>query len=73
VIFVASDVDLKKFARGYLQPALDLSRQVIVYMSRTDRALGFSTLVVGASSTFRLALASGRSPTTTCSVCRIGC
>lgn len=49
VIFVASDVDLKTFAREYVQPALDLSRQVIVYFSRTDRALGFSTLVAGAS------------------------
>lgn len=49
VIFVASDVDLKTFAREYVQPALDLSRQVIVYVSRKDRALGFSTLVAGAS------------------------
>lgn len=49
VIFVASDVDLKTFAREYVQPALDLSRQVIVYVSRRDRALGFSTLVAGAS------------------------
>lgn len=49
VIFVASDVDLKTFARDYVQPALDLSRQVIVYVSRRDRALGFSTLVAGAS------------------------
>lgn len=49
VIFVASDVDLKTFAREYVQPALDLSRQVIVYFSQSDRALGFSTLVAGAS------------------------
>jgi esterase/lipase superfamily enzyme len=49
VIFVASDVDLKTFAREYVQPALDLARQVIVYVSRVDRALGFSTLVAGAS------------------------
>jgi len=49
VIFVASDVDLKTFAREYVKPALDLSRQVIVYVSRLDRALGFSTLVAGAS------------------------
>lgn len=49
VIFVASDVDLKTFAREYVKPALDLSRQVIVYVSRLDRALGFSTIVAGAS------------------------
>lgn len=49
VIFVASDVDLKTFAREYVKPALDLSRQVIVYVSRLDRALGFSTVVAGAS------------------------
>jgi esterase/lipase superfamily enzyme len=49
VIFVASDVDLKTFARDHVQPALDLSRQVIVYFSRIDRALGFSALIAGAS------------------------
>jgi esterase/lipase superfamily enzyme len=49
VIFVASDVDLKTFARDHVQPALDLSRQVIVYYSRIDRALGFSALIAGAS------------------------
>ena len=43
VIFVASDVDLKTFARDHVQPALDLSRQVIVYFSTADRALGFSS------------------------------
>ena len=46
---MASDVDLKTFAREYVKPALDLSRQVIVYVSRLDRALGFSTMVAGAS------------------------
>lgn len=49
VIFAASDVDLKTFARDHVQPALDLSRQVIVYYSRIDRALGFSSLIAGAS------------------------
>jgi esterase/lipase superfamily enzyme len=49
VIFVASDVDLKTFARDHVQPALDLSRQVIVYFSQVDRALGFSSLLAGAS------------------------
>jgi esterase/lipase superfamily enzyme len=49
VIFVASDVDLKTFARDQVQPALDLSRQVIVYFSTADRALGFSAMVAGVS------------------------
>lgn len=49
IIFVASDVDLKTFARDHVQPALDLARQVVVYYSRIDRALGFSTLIAGAS------------------------
>jgi esterase/lipase superfamily enzyme len=49
VIFVASDVDLKTFARDHVQPALDLSRQVIVYFSRIDRALGFSAMIAGVS------------------------
>ena len=49
VIFVASDVDLKTFARDHMQPAIDLSRQVLVYYSRLDRALGFSSLIAGAS------------------------
>lgn len=49
VMFVASDVDLKTFAREHVPPSLDLSRQVIVYASRLDRALGFSSLIAGAS------------------------
>ena len=49
VIFVASDVDLKTFARDHVQPALDLSRQVIVYFSTADRALGFSSMIAGVS------------------------
>lgn len=49
VIFAASDVDLKTFAREHVKPALDLAQQVIVYYSRADRALGFSSLVAGAS------------------------
>ena len=32
-----------------MQPALDLSRQVIVYISRNDRALGNAALLAGAS------------------------
>ena len=49
IIFVASDVDLKTFAREHVTPALDLSKQVIIYFSQLDRALGFSTLLAGAS------------------------
>lgn len=32
-----------------MQPTLDLSRQVVIYFSQLDRALGFSTLLAGAS------------------------
>jgi esterase/lipase superfamily enzyme len=49
VIFVASDVDLKTFAREHVPPSLDLAGQLIVYASRIDRALGFSSLIAGAS------------------------
>jgi esterase/lipase superfamily enzyme len=49
VIFVASDVDLKTFAREYVTPSLELSKQVVIYFSQADRALGFSTLIAGAS------------------------
>ena len=49
VIFVASDVDLKTFAREHVPPSLELSQQLIVYVSRKDRALFFSNLVAGAS------------------------
>ncbi|MGE5267127.1 MAG: alpha/beta hydrolase [Deltaproteobacteria bacterium] len=49
VIFVASDIDLKTFASQHVTPALDLSRQVVVYFSQIDKALGFSTLLAGAS------------------------
>ena len=49
VIFAASDVDLKTFTRAYMPPILDLAQQVIVYYSRLDAALGFSSLLAGAS------------------------
>jgi esterase/lipase superfamily enzyme len=49
VIFVASDVDLKTFARDYVPPIMDLAQQTIVYMSRKDAALGFSSVIAGAS------------------------
>jgi esterase/lipase superfamily enzyme len=49
VIFAASDVDLKTFARAYVPPIMDLAQQLIVYYSRLDAALGFSSLLAGAS------------------------
>jgi len=49
IIFAASDVDLKTFAHEHVPPSLDLARQLIVYASRNDRALGFSSLIAGAS------------------------
>lgn len=49
IIFAASDVDLKTFAREHVPPSLDLAQQLVVYASRNDRALGFSSLVAGAS------------------------
>lgn len=49
VIFAASDVDLKTFASEYVPPAADLAQQLIIYASRNDRALGFSSLIAGAS------------------------
>ena len=49
VIFAASDIDLKTFARDYVPPIMELAQQTIVYMSRNDRALWFSSLMAGAS------------------------
>lgn len=49
VIFAASDVDLKTFAREYVPPVMDLARQMIIYYSRHDAALGFSSLMAGTS------------------------
>src|SRR5262245_12124325 len=49
VIFAASDVDFKTFARDDVPPILDLAQQLIIYASRNDRALGFSSLIAGAS------------------------
>jgi esterase/lipase superfamily enzyme len=49
VILAGSDVDLKTFAREHVPPILDLAQQLIVYVSRNDRALGISALVAGAS------------------------
>lgn len=49
VIFAASDIDFKTFARDYVPPIMELAQQTIVYMSRNDRALWFSSIVAGAS------------------------
>jgi esterase/lipase superfamily enzyme len=49
VIFAASDVDFKTFAHDHVPPILDLAQQLIIYASRNDRALGFSSLIAGAS------------------------
>ena len=49
VIFAASDIDLKTFAREYVPAMMDLPRQTTVYISRRDAALGWSSFVAGAS------------------------
>jgi esterase/lipase superfamily enzyme len=49
VIFAASDVDLKTFASELAPPIMDLSRQTIIYASRNDAALGFSSLLAATS------------------------
>ena len=48
-IFAGSDVDLKTFARDWMPPIMDLASQTIVYYSRRDAALWFSSIVAGAS------------------------
>ncbi len=49
VIFAASDVDLKSFARNDVPAIMDLAQQTTVYMARDDAALGFSNLLAGSS------------------------
>lgn len=49
VVFAASDVDLKTFARDHVPAIMDLAEQTTVYMSRKDAALGASTLIAGVS------------------------
>lgn len=49
VIFAASDVDLKTFASELAPPVMDLARQTIIYVSRNDAALGFSSLLAATS------------------------
>lgn len=49
VVFAASDVDLKTFAREDVPAIMDLAQQTTVYMSRSDAALGFSSIVAGTS------------------------
>jgi esterase/lipase superfamily enzyme len=48
-IFAGSDVDLRTFARDWMPPIMDLASQTIVYYSRRDAALWFSSIVAGAS------------------------
>jgi esterase/lipase superfamily enzyme len=49
VVFAASDVDLKTFARNHVPAIMDLAQQTTIYMSRGDSALGVSTLIAGVS------------------------
>jgi len=49
VIFAASDIDLKSFAREYVPAFMEIARQSTVYISRRDAALGWSTFVAGVS------------------------
>jgi len=49
VIFAASDVDLKSFARDDVPAIMDLAQQTTAYMARDDAALGFSTFLAGSS------------------------
>lgn len=49
VIFAASDIDLKTFALSHIPAILDVAQQTTIYMSRRDAALGFSSMVAGAS------------------------
>ncbi len=49
VIFAASDVDLKTFASEHVPAVQDLAKQTIIYFSQNDAALGFSSVLAGAS------------------------
>ena len=49
MVFAASDIDLKAFAREYVPAFMDIARQSTVYISRRDAALGWSSLVAGVS------------------------
>ena len=49
VIFAASDIDLKTFTREVFSPIMELSSQVLVYISKNDAALAFSSLMAGGS------------------------
>jgi len=48
-IFAASDIDFKTFAQVHIPAILDVAQQTTIYMSRRDAALGFSSIVAGAS------------------------
>ncbi|GKS59335.1 hypothetical protein YTPLAS18_28620 [Nitrospira sp.] len=49
VIFAASDIDLRTFTREAFPPIKDMATQVLVYISKNDAALGFSSLMAGGS------------------------
>jgi esterase/lipase superfamily enzyme len=49
VVFAASDVDFKTFAREHVPAIMDLAQQTTVYMSRADVPLGFSSFLSGSS------------------------
>lgn len=49
VIFAASDIDVKTFARESFLPIRELAAQIVVYISKNDSALGFASLVAGRS------------------------
>jgi esterase/lipase superfamily enzyme len=49
VIFAASDIDVKTFARDAFPSVKDLATQIVVYISKNDGALAFSSLLAGTS------------------------
>jgi esterase/lipase superfamily enzyme len=49
VIFAASDIDLKTFARGQLSQIRDLADRVVIYIAANDGALGMASFGYGAS------------------------
>ena len=49
VIFAASDIDLKTFAKGQLSQIRDLADRVVIYIAANDGALGMASFGYGAS------------------------
>lgn len=49
VVFAASDLDLKAFARDQFRRIQDLGQNTIIYIARDDAALGFASIGYGAS------------------------